>query len=116
MPFPETFTTARLTAERLRAQHFAAIRAMESDPAYMALLGGPRRALRHPAPRRRRHRRGRAGIRLPHEVLGAGARDRNRHRAAAPRPPRAWPADAGRDYDRGEPRVAARAHQDRPRL
>src|SRR6266566_3265639 len=45
MPFPETFTTTRLTAERLRSQHFAAIRAMDSDPAYMALLGGPRSAL-----------------------------------------------------------------------
>src|SRR6266516_577672 len=45
MPFPETFATARLTAERLRAQHFAAIRAMDSDPAYMALLGGPRSEL-----------------------------------------------------------------------
>ena len=45
MPFPETFTTTRLTAERLRPQHFAAIRAMDSDPAYMALLGGPRSAL-----------------------------------------------------------------------
>ena len=31
--------------EPYRPQHFAAIRAMDSDPAYMALLGGPRSAL-----------------------------------------------------------------------
>lgn len=38
----ETFATARLRAERLTAGHFDAIRAMDSDPEYMALLGGPR--------------------------------------------------------------------------
>ncbi len=36
------FTTARLSAERLRPEHFDAIRAMDADPDYMALLGGPR--------------------------------------------------------------------------
>jgi len=40
--FPDTFATARLAAERLTPEHFAAIRAMDSDPAYMALLGGVR--------------------------------------------------------------------------
>src|SRR5260370_38485259 len=45
LPFPESFATARLTAERLRPDHFDAIRAMDSDPEYMALLGGPRSEL-----------------------------------------------------------------------
>ena len=40
--FPESFATPRLQAERLLPQHFDAIRAMDSDPAYMARLGGPR--------------------------------------------------------------------------
>jgi len=40
--FPATFSTARLRAERLRPEHFDAIRAMESDAQYMALLGGIR--------------------------------------------------------------------------
>jgi len=42
VPFPESFSTARLHAERLLPQHFDAIRAMDSDARYMALLGGPR--------------------------------------------------------------------------
>lgn len=42
MPFPESFTTTRLRAERLSAEHFEDIRAMDGDPAYMALLGGIR--------------------------------------------------------------------------
>ena len=42
MPFPDSFSTARLHAERLLPQHFDAIRAMDSDAQYMALLGGPR--------------------------------------------------------------------------
>lgn len=42
MAFPESFSTARLRAERLRPQHFDAIRAMETDAEYMALLGGVR--------------------------------------------------------------------------
>jgi len=36
------FSTARLTAERLTPAHFDALRAMDSDPEYMAQLGGPR--------------------------------------------------------------------------
>lgn len=40
--FPESFPTARLRAERLTPDHVDAIRAMDSDPKYMALLGGPR--------------------------------------------------------------------------
>ena len=40
--FPESFATARLRAERLLPQHFDAIRAMDSDAAYMARLGGTR--------------------------------------------------------------------------
>jgi len=40
--FPDSFATARLNAERLTPAHFAAIRAMDSDAEYMALLGGPR--------------------------------------------------------------------------
>jgi ribosomal-protein-alanine N-acetyltransferase len=42
VPFPDSFDTARLRAERLRAEHYDAIRAMDSDAKYMALLGGPR--------------------------------------------------------------------------
>lgn len=40
----ETFATARLRAERLTPAHFDAICAMDGDPEYMALLGGPRDA------------------------------------------------------------------------
>ena len=42
MSFPDSFTTARLRAERLTPAHFDAIRAMDSDAEYMALLGGTR--------------------------------------------------------------------------
>jgi [ribosomal protein S5]-alanine N-acetyltransferase len=42
--FPDTFATARLRAERLSVDHFDAIRAMDSDATYMALLGGTRSA------------------------------------------------------------------------
>ena len=42
MAFPDSFSTARLHAERLGPQHFDAIRAMDSDAHYMALLGGTR--------------------------------------------------------------------------
>lgn len=42
MPFPDTFATARLTAERLRLDHLAEIRRMDADPDFMGLLGGPR--------------------------------------------------------------------------
>ena len=42
MPFPESFATARLRAERLTAGHFAELRRMESDPDLMAMLGGVR--------------------------------------------------------------------------
>jgi RimJ/RimL family protein N-acetyltransferase len=41
---PDSFATARLRAERLTADHFDDIRAMDSDPKYMALLGGTRDA------------------------------------------------------------------------
>jgi RimJ/RimL family protein N-acetyltransferase len=40
--FPDSFSTERLRAERLMAAHFETIRAMDSDPEYMALLGGIR--------------------------------------------------------------------------
>ena len=40
--FPESFSTARLHAERLVSQHFDALRAMDGDAAYMARLGGTR--------------------------------------------------------------------------
>jgi len=40
--FPESFETARLRAERLTPEHFDAIRAMDGDARYMALLGGTR--------------------------------------------------------------------------
>ena len=42
MPFPESFATARLRAERLTADHYNDVRAMDGDAAYMALLGGTR--------------------------------------------------------------------------
>jgi ribosomal-protein-alanine N-acetyltransferase len=42
VPFPDSFSTERLSAERLLAGHFDAIRAMDSDANYMALLGGIR--------------------------------------------------------------------------
>jgi RimJ/RimL family protein N-acetyltransferase len=42
--FPDSFTTVRLRAERLTTDHFDAIRAMDSDATYMALLGGARSA------------------------------------------------------------------------
>lgn len=42
VPFPDSFSTARLHAERLLPQHFDAIRAMDGDAKYMALLGGIR--------------------------------------------------------------------------
>ena len=42
MTFPDSFTTARLRVERLTPAHFDAIRAMDSDARYMALLGGTR--------------------------------------------------------------------------
>ena len=42
MPFPESFSTARLKAERLTPAHWDDIRALDSDPGHMALLGGPR--------------------------------------------------------------------------
>ncbi len=42
MSFPDSFATARLCAERLATSHFGAIRAMDTDAEYMALLGGTR--------------------------------------------------------------------------
>lgn len=42
MTFPDSFATARLSAERLEPRHWEAIREMDSDPQYMALLGGVR--------------------------------------------------------------------------
>ena len=44
MSFPSSFSTARMRAERLRAEHFDAVRAMDSNHQYMALLGGTRDA------------------------------------------------------------------------
>jgi len=38
----DSFSTARVRAERLTTAHFADIRAMDRDAKYMALLGGPR--------------------------------------------------------------------------
>ena len=38
----DSFRTQRLRAERLTEAHFGDIRAMDADPEYMALLGGPR--------------------------------------------------------------------------
>jgi hypothetical protein len=46
MPFPDSFATSRLRAERLTPAHFDALRAMDGDPEYMALLGG--RATKRP--------------------------------------------------------------------
>ena len=40
MPFPESFATTRLRAERLTAGHRSELRRMHSDPAVMAYLGG----------------------------------------------------------------------------
>ena len=42
MPLLDSFSTARLCAERLTAAHFEAVRAMDADAQYMALLGGAR--------------------------------------------------------------------------
>ena len=42
MAFPDSFSTARLRAERLSTTHWDAIRDMDSDPIYMSLLGGVR--------------------------------------------------------------------------
>jgi len=42
MPFPESFTTERLLAERLRPAHYADLLRMHTDPVQMAMLGGVR--------------------------------------------------------------------------
>jgi RimJ/RimL family protein N-acetyltransferase len=42
MIVPETFTTARLRAERLRQAHWNDLRAMDGDERFMRLLGGVR--------------------------------------------------------------------------
>ena len=42
MPFPDSFSTRRLRAERLTEDHFDDIRAMDGDAKYMELLGGTR--------------------------------------------------------------------------
>lgn len=42
MPFPDSFATARLVAERLRPEHYADLLRMHADPVQMALLGGVR--------------------------------------------------------------------------
>jgi [ribosomal protein S5]-alanine N-acetyltransferase len=42
--FPDTFTTARLHAERLTASHWMELHRMHQDPAAMAHLGGVRDA------------------------------------------------------------------------
>jgi len=42
--FPHSFETARLSAERLTAAHVDALRIMDTDPDFMALLGGVREA------------------------------------------------------------------------
>jgi NAD(P)-dependent dehydrogenase (short-subunit alcohol dehydrogenase family)/RimJ/RimL family protein N-acetyltransferase len=44
MPFPDAFSTARLRAERLTADHLPELLRMHRDPAVMAHLGGPRDA------------------------------------------------------------------------
>jgi len=44
MPFPESFATRRLTAERLRPEHYADLLRMHADPVQMAMLGGVRDA------------------------------------------------------------------------
>lgn len=41
-PFPDSFTTDRLQAERLTADHFAELQRMHRDPAVMVHLGGVR--------------------------------------------------------------------------
>jgi RimJ/RimL family protein N-acetyltransferase len=38
----DSFSTARLRAERLTPSHLVALRGMDRDPQFMALLGGPR--------------------------------------------------------------------------
>jgi RimJ/RimL family protein N-acetyltransferase len=40
--FPETFSTERMRAERLRSAHLPDLRRMDSDPIYMEHLGGVR--------------------------------------------------------------------------
>jgi RimJ/RimL family protein N-acetyltransferase len=40
--FPNSFTTARLRAERLTPEAWDAVRQMDSDPSFMSLLGGVR--------------------------------------------------------------------------
>lgn len=40
MPFPHSFSTARLRAERLRAEHLPDLLRMHRDPVQMAMLGG----------------------------------------------------------------------------
>lgn len=42
MAFPDSFETPRLSAERLTPAHFDALRIMDTDPEFMALLGGVR--------------------------------------------------------------------------
>src|SRR2546426_8727219 len=42
MPFPDSFATARLRAERLTPEHFAELRRMDRDPEFKAMLSGPR--------------------------------------------------------------------------
>jgi len=42
MAFPDSFTTARLQAERLTAGHLGELRRMHTDPVVMAHLGGLR--------------------------------------------------------------------------
>jgi ribosomal-protein-alanine N-acetyltransferase len=42
MPFPESFATARLVAERLREAHYGDLLRMHADPVQMAMLGGVR--------------------------------------------------------------------------
>jgi RimJ/RimL family protein N-acetyltransferase len=42
MAFPDAFATDRLRAERLRPDHLRALRQMDTDPQFTALLGGVR--------------------------------------------------------------------------
>ena len=42
MPFPDSFSTARLQAERLTSNHLPELSRMHRDPAVMAQLGGVR--------------------------------------------------------------------------
>jgi ribosomal-protein-alanine N-acetyltransferase len=44
MPFPDSFATPRLLAERLTPEHAADVRRMDHNPQFMAMLGGPRDA------------------------------------------------------------------------